>query len=92
MASDLRYLCIVAGVGLFNVLLRNGKESNKRGDERIFYSVFPQMFSDDGRELKYADLVRQDENYLVSIVTDGMQQVSTVEMGDRVVAAIERGS
>jgi len=75
MASDLRYLYTVAGVGLFNVLSGKGKDCNKNSNGRIFYSVFPQMFGDDGRELKYADLVHHGENYLVSIVTDGMHQI-----------------
>jgi hypothetical protein len=65
----------VAGVGLFNILSGKGKDHDKYGKGRIYYSVFPQMFGDDDRELKYADLVRSGESYLVSIVTDGMHQI-----------------
>ena len=74
IASDFRFLYTVAGVGLFNTLSGKGKGCNKNGNGRIFYSVFPQMFGHDGREMKYAGLVQHDENYLVSIVTDGMHQ------------------
>ena len=75
IVSDFRYLYIVAGVGLFNTLSGKGRDHDKSGNKRIYYSVFPQMFEDDGRELKYADLVCSGENYLVSIVTDGMHQM-----------------
>jgi hypothetical protein len=75
IVSDLRYLCVVLGVSLFNILSGKGKDYDKCVNGRIYYSVFPQMFGDDGREFKYADLVSHDENYLVSIVTDGMHQI-----------------
>ena len=75
IVSDIRYLFIVTGVGLFNALTGKGKDYCKDSKERIFYSVFPQMFRHDGKELKYADLVNHGENYLVSIVTDGMHQI-----------------
>ena len=70
-------LYIVAGVGLFNVFIWKRKELQLRmvTKRMSFIPYIPQMFTDDGRELKYAGLVRHGETYLVSIVTDGMHQI-----------------
>ncbi|SVE22002.1 uncharacterized protein METZ01_LOCUS474856, partial [marine metagenome] len=41
IVSDCRYLYLVAGVGLFNTISGKGRDHDKNGNKRIYYSVFP---------------------------------------------------
>lgn len=42
--------------------------------KKCLFSIYPQMFSIDGRETKYGSFVKQSDQFVVSILTDGMHQ------------------
>ena len=72
--SDLWYLFRLAGVALSNGRIIGPKGNHESTKKTLYFSYYPQMFLDDGRDTKYGDLVTEDNRYAVSIVTDGIHQ------------------
>ena len=70
------YVVLTLGVVISNKFNRADKIKKINGTpKRLFFSVYPQMFSEGRKETKYGKLVDDDENYVVSILTDGMHQI-----------------
>jgi hypothetical protein len=72
--ADIVYLLRLIGVVFINIARNRNHETVKRDYRKLFFSVYPQMFSADGEEKKYGDFVTEADGYAVSIITDGMHQ------------------
>ena len=77
LGSDGLYLLRTAGVLFSNLVLRKNNRQY-RHLERVFFSVYPQMFTRDGLDMKYGDFVDKQDHYLVSILVDGMHQRASI--------------
>lgn len=77
LGSDGLYLLRTAGVLFANLILCRNKQQRCHLN-RVFFSVYPQMFAADGREIKYGDFVDKEDHYLVSILVDGMHQRASI--------------
>ena len=78
LGADILYLSRLCGVSIINILERRRDLLGRRKVGTLFYSVFPQMFSTSGVDSKYGSFVGKEDDYAVSIVTDGMHQAVTV--------------
>jgi len=77
LVSDILYLFRVVAVVIVNTLIHANGVS-KRYAPRTFFSIYPQMFSKEGIETKYGDYPDTDDNFAVSILTDGMHQKTSI--------------
>ena len=79
LGSDIRFLARAAGVLVINAVMKKNVVSHQNA-VRTFFSIYPQMFSIAGVDTKYGSFVDKKDNYVVSILTDGMhQQMSIVD-------------
>jgi len=77
LGSDAFYLLRVAGVVVINAFMKGNVLSSLSAD-RAFFSVYPQMFSKDGIDTKYGSFYNENDNYAVTILTDGMHQITSL--------------
>ena len=78
LLADGLYVVRSLGVVISNKFNRADKTKKINGTQkRLFFSIYPQMFSEGRKETKYGRLVDDDENYVVSILTDGMHQIAS---------------
>lgn len=77
LRSDGLYLLRAAGALLVNTLMKRNVASGQYAG-RAFFSIYPQMFSKDGVESKYGEFPDKNDNYAVSILTDGIHQKASI--------------
>ncbi len=77
LSADALFLWRVMGAIVINKK-KSRKFSNKDQSGRTFFSIYPQMFSNDDIETKYVDLPKTTDNYVVSVLTDGMHQKTSI--------------
>ena len=76
--ADVLYLSRITAVVIVNAFTRSSRVCMQSTYGRLFFSIFPQMFSDSGRETKYGDYFNENDQFVVSIMTDGMHQKLSV--------------
>ena len=73
LSADVSFLfksiCVV-----LTSLCVTGRSPVKSSPERMFFSFFPQMFDDAGRDTKYATFANDPNEFSVTIMSDGMHQ------------------
>ena len=72
--ADTKYLSEIALVVIINMLLLKRTSTNTRTPTKHYFAFFPQTFDERNRDLRYGDLVSEDDKYLVTLVADGMHQ------------------
>ena len=73
--ADFLYFSRVVGVIAINKFHRKLKRSGeKEAKKKYFFSFFPQMFDTQLSELRYRDMVKPEDAYIVTIIADGMHQ------------------
>lgn len=72
--ADILYLLRFLGVVGINTLNNRDHKTVGKQYRKLFFSIYPQMFSTGGMEMKYGDFVGEADGYAVSILTDGMHQ------------------
>lgn len=77
LSSDALFLLRAIGVLFVNALMKKNAASGRYAG-RGFFSIYPQMFSKNGVEIKYGDFSDKKDNYAVTILTDGMHQQTSV--------------
>jgi len=77
LGSDIGFLVRTIGVLFVNAVMKKNV-ANHQDVERTFFSIYPQMFSTEGIDTKYGDFVSKRNNYVVSILTDGMHQKTSL--------------
>lgn len=78
LGADALYFCRLCGATIVNKLDRQNDSSGCNKVETVFYSVYPQMFSESGRDTKYGSFFEQSDRFAVSIITDGMHQATSI--------------
>jgi len=78
VVSDLRFGLEIAGIGLINAFTKGRKIPKKEHAARVFFSIFPKMITNEGIDKKYVGLVKKEDRFAISIVTDGMHQHVTL--------------
>ena len=73
LGSDIGFLVRTIGVLFVNAVMKKNVAS-PQVSVRTFFSIYPQMFSTEGMDTRYGDFVDKQDNYAVSILTDGMHQ------------------
>ena len=73
LSADVFFLLKSIGVVLTNRFVTR-RSPVTVSPERMFFSFFPQMFDDAGRDTKYASLASHCGEFAVTIMSDGMHQ------------------
>jgi hypothetical protein len=77
LSSDALFLLRSVGVLFVNTLMKKSSEGGRYAG-RVFFSIYPQMFSKSGVETKYGDFSDKKDHYAVTILADGMHQKTSV--------------
>ena len=89
--ADLFYVLRVVIAVFLNGLDNTEKPSTKGRDKsKYFFSFFPQMFDSQLSELRYRDMVKPQDAYLVTILADGMHQNVPITSYRRLVKSLSR--
>ena len=77
LMADAKYFIEIMLVVVINWCMPNKYVKNTSESEKYYFSYYPQTFNSDLTDIRYGEHVGEKDNYLITIVADGMhQQVS----------------
>ena len=72
--ADIKYLIEVTLVVIINWCMPNKYVKNTSESEKYYFSYYPQTFNSNLTDIRYGAHAGEEDNYLVTIIADGMQQ------------------
>jgi len=74
LMADAKYFIEVMLVVVINWCIPNEGAKDTSESQKYYFSYYPQAFTSNLTDIRYGEHAREKDNYLVTIIADGMQQ------------------